>query len=68
MLARARPSSPELARSPRASQERSQLKNKELAFSMLRAKLFALQEEERLAAIASTRKMQVGAGSRWEKI
>ena len=35
---------------------------------MLRAKLFALQEEERLAAIASTRKMQVGTGSRSEKI
>ena len=35
---------------------------------MLRAKLFALQEEERLAAIASTRKMQVGMGSRSEKI
>merc|ERR1712216_327031 len=50
------------------TQERSQLKNKELAFSMLRAKLFALQEEERLAAIASTRKMQVGTGSRSEKI
>ena len=45
------------------TQERSQLKNKELAFSMLRAKLFALQEEERLAKIASTRKMQVGTGS-----
>ena len=35
---------------------------------MLRAKLFALQEEERLAKIASTRKMQVGTGSRSEKI
>ena len=35
---------------------------------MLRAKLFALQEEERLATIASTRKMQVGTGSRSEKI
>jgi len=50
------------------TQERSQLKNKELAFSMLRAKLFALQEEERREKIATTRKMQVGTGSRSEKI
>ena len=35
---------------------------------MLRAKLFALQEEERLEKIATTRKMQVGTGSRSEKI
>ena len=50
------------------TQERSQLKNKELAFQLLRAKLFQMQEEERAAAIASTRKMQVGSGSRSEKI
>merc|ERR1719504_637868 len=50
------------------TQERSQLKNKELAMSMLRAKLFALQEEERRENIANTRKMQVGTGSRSEKI
>ena len=43
------------------TQERSQLKNKELAFQLLRAKLFQMQEEERAAAIASTRKMQVGS-------
>ena len=35
---------------------------------MLRAKLFALQEEERREKIATTRKMQVGTGSRSEKI
>ena len=34
------------------TQERSQLKNKELAFRLLRAKLFQMQEEERAAAIA----------------
>ena len=50
------------------TQERSQLKNKELAMNMLRAKLFAMQVEEQQAAIASTRKMQVGTGSRSEKI
>ena len=64
---------PHAARIPHPSgsartQERSQLKNKELAFSMLRAKLFALQEEERREKIATTRKMQVGTGSRSEKI
>lgn len=50
------------------TQERSQLKNKELAMQMLRAKLFAMQQEEQNAAIASARKMQVGTGSRSEKI
>merc|ERR1711871_377008 len=50
------------------TQERSQLKNKELAMQMLRAKLFQMQEEERAAKIASARKMQVGTGSRSEKI
>jgi len=50
------------------TQERSQLKNKELAMNMLRAKLYAMQVEEQQAAIANTRKMQVGTGSRSEKI
>merc|ERR1719272_193884 len=50
------------------TQERSQLKNKVLAMSMLRAKLYQMQVDERAAAIASTRKMQVGSGSRSEKI
>jgi len=50
------------------TQERSQLKNKELAMSMLRAKLFSMQVEEQAAKIASARKMQVGTGSRSEKI
>mmetsp|Transcript_5547 Transcript_5547/g.12228 ORF Transcript_5547/g.12228 Transcript_5547/m.12228 type:complete len:88 (-) Transcript_5547:347-610(-) len=35
---------------------------------MLRAKLYAMQMEEQAAAIASQRKMQVGTGSRSEKI
>jgi len=50
------------------TQERSQLKNKELAMNMLRAKLYQMQMEEQQAAIASARKMQVGTGSRSEKI
>ena len=40
------------------TQERSQLKNKELAMNMLRAKLYQMQMEEQQAAIASARKMQ----------
>jgi len=50
------------------TQERSQLKNKELAMQMLRAKLFTMAQEEQAAAVASTRKMQVGTGTRSEKI
>jgi peptide chain release factor 1 len=50
------------------TQERSQLKNRELAMQMLRSKLFQMAQEEQAAAIASTRKMQVGTGSRSEKI
>jgi len=50
------------------TQERSQLKNKELAMQMLRAKLYQMQVDEQQAAISSARKMQVGTGSRSEKI
>jgi len=50
------------------TQERSQLKNKELAMSMLRSRLYAMQIEEQAAKIASQRKMQVGSGARSEKI
>jgi len=50
------------------TQERSQLKNKELALNMLRAKLFSMAQEEQAAKIASARKFQVGTGSRSEKI
>ena len=50
------------------TQERSQLKNKELAMNMLRAKLYQMQIEEQQAEIADRRKMQVGSGSRSEKI
>ena len=50
------------------TQERSQLKNKDLAFKMLRAKLFALQLEEQMASISGNRKSQIGSGGRSEKI
>jgi peptide chain release factor 1 len=50
------------------TQERSQLKNKELAMQMLRARLYALQLEEQQAKVASARKLQVGTGARSEKI
>ena len=50
------------------TQERSQLKNKELAWRMLRAKLYDIQMEERNAAISGDRKKQIGSGSRSEKI
>jgi len=50
------------------TQERSQLKNKELAWRMLRAKLYDMQMEERNAAISGDRKKQIGSGSRSEKI
>lgn len=49
-------------------QERSQLKNKETAFSLLRAKLYDLEIEKRNQEIYTKRKTQVGTGSRSEKI
>jgi len=49
-------------------QERSQLKNKDLAMAILRTKLFDLQLEARNAELYQQRKDQVGTGSRSEKI
>lgn len=48
--------------------EKSQHKNKEKAFRVLRARLFDLEESKRLAARSATRKMMVGSGARSEKI
>ena len=48
--------------------EKSQLKNKEKAMKMLRAKLFETAQAERSAGIAEDRKSQVGSGDRSERI
>lgn len=48
--------------------EKSQLKNKEKALKVLRARLFERAEEERNASIAADRKSQVGSGDRSERI
>ncbi|KAJ1495958.1 hypothetical protein T484DRAFT_1760968, partial [Baffinella frigidus] len=49
-------------------QGRSQLQNKELAFQLLRAKLYDLQLEAQRKELYDQRKEQVGTGSRSEKI
>jgi peptide chain release factor 1 len=48
--------------------ERSQLKNKAKALGVLRARLYAMQEEKRAKEIGSSRLAQVGTGERAEKI
>lgn len=48
--------------------ERSQLQNKLRALSILRARLFELEEEKRRSEIESDRRSQVGTGERSEKI
>lgn len=48
--------------------EKSQLKNKEKALKVLKARLFEKAEAERHAGIAEDRKSQVGTGDRSERI
>ncbi len=48
--------------------EKSQLKNKEKAIKVLRARLYERAEEERIKSIANDRKNQVGSGDRSERI
>ncbi|MFN3359995.1 MAG: peptide chain release factor 1 [Pseudanabaenaceae cyanobacterium] len=50
------------------TEERSQLKNKERAFQILRAKLYEMKLQEQQEAISSLRRSQVGTGARSEKI
>ncbi len=52
----------------RSSSERSQLKNREKAMSILTAKLDAMHEEEEAKKYAANRKGQIGTGDRSEKI
>lgn len=52
----------------RSQSERSQSANRELALTVLMAKLEALQEEEEAKKHAQTRKDQIGTGDRSEKI
>jgi peptide chain release factor 1 len=48
--------------------ERSQLQNKTRAMSILRARLYEMEQEKRRSAIESDRRSQVGTGERSEKI
>lgn len=52
----------------RSQSERSQLKNREKAMSLLVAKLEAMHEEEEIKRHAAERKNQIGTGDRSEKI
>jgi len=52
----------------RSQSERSQLKNREKAMSLLVAKLEAAHEEEEMKKHAAERKNQIGTGDRSEKI
>jgi peptide chain release factor 1 len=48
--------------------ERSQFKNKDKAFKLLRAKLYDMKQQEMNSKIASERRSQVGTGDRSERI
>lgn len=48
--------------------EKSQLKNKEKAFKILRAKLYDIELEKKQKEVAAQRKNQVGTGDRSERI
>ena len=50
------------------TEERSQLKNRERAMQILRAKLYEIKLSEQQEAVTSMRRSQVGTGSRSEKI
>ncbi len=52
----------------KCQQEKSQLKNRNMAMKMLRAKLYEMEMEKQRSARDATRKSQVGTGDRSEKI
>ncbi len=49
-------------------QERSQLRNKEVAMTLLRSRLYELELEKQQKEVYQARKVQVGTGARSEKI
>ena len=48
--------------------EKSQIKNKAKAMAVLRARLYAMEEEKRQAALGAQRRLQAGTGERAEKV
>ncbi len=52
----------------KCQQEKSQLKNRNMAMRMLRAKLFEIEQEKQQNARDAARRSQVGTGDRSEKI
>jgi len=52
----------------KCQQEKSQLKNRNMAMRMLRAKLYEMEQEKQRSARDASRKSQVGSGDRSEKI
>jgi len=48
--------------------ERSQLQNKMRAMSILKARLYEMEEQKRIATEVATRRSQIGTGERSEKI
>jgi peptide chain release factor 1 len=52
----------------KCQQEKSQLKNRNMAMKMLRAKLYEMEQEKQRSARDAARKSQVGSGDRSEKI
>ncbi|CAN0168628.1 unnamed protein product [Scytosiphon promiscuus] len=50
------------------TQERSQLKNREVAMKLLRSRVYDIELEKQQAETSGNRKAQVGSGSRSEKI
>ena len=52
----------------KCQQEKSQLKNRNMAMRLLRAKLFEMEQEKQRSARDASRKSQVGSGDRSEKI